>query len=101
MAKRQNKKENKTIALDRIKTLFKQAKEVWPNKTLANRYVHLARELSMKYKVPIPRELKRKFCKKCFHYLVPSVNLRVRTRKHNVVYTCQDCKHYMRYRLSD
>lgn len=90
-------KENKEIALDRIKTLFKEARAVFKkDKTLANRYVKLARELSMKYKVRIPSNLKRQFCKHCYHYLMPSVNLRVRTRDKKLVYYCLDCKHYMR-----
>ena len=88
----------KEIALDRIKTLFKEAKAVFKKDSrLANRYVKLARELSMKYKVSIPSNLKRQFCKHCYHYLMPSVNLRVRTREGKVVYYCMDCKKYMRF----
>ena len=90
--------ENKEIALERIKTLFKEARAVFKkDPRLANRYVRLARELSMKYKVPIPANLKRKFCKHCYHYLMPSVNLRVRTRQGKTVYYCMDCKKYMRF----
>ena len=93
---RQLTEENKKIALERIKTLFKEAKEV-KDKKLANRYIKLARELSMKYKVKIPSNLKRRFCKHCKHYLVHSVNVRVRTRDGKVVYYCLDCKRYMRF----
>ena len=100
MKRRYSKKpeKQKEIALDRIKTLFREAKTVFKkDPKLANRYVKLARELSMKYKVAIPPNLKRRFCKHCYHYLVPSVNLRVRTRNGKVVYYCLDCKHYMRF----
>ena len=91
-------KKSKEIALDRIKTLFKQAGSVFKkDKALANRYVKLARELSMKYKVRIPSNLKRQFCKHCYHYLMPPINLRVRTRQGKVVYYCLDCKKYMRF----
>jgi ribonuclease P protein subunit RPR2 len=95
---RRNNKNQKEIALDRIKTLFKEAKDVFSkDKALANRYVKLARELGMKYKVRIPSNLKRRFCKHCYHYLMPGVNLRVRTREGKVVYYCLDCKKYSRF----
>ena len=88
----------KTIAKERIKVLFQQAKKIFKkDKKLANRYVKLARELAMKYKVSIAPELKRKFCKHCYSYLVPSVNARIRTRAGKVVYYCMECKHYMRF----
>lgn len=95
---KKNYAKNKEIALERIKTLFKQAKAIFKeNKSLANRYVKLARELSMKHKVPIPTNLKKQFCKHCYRYLMPSVNLRVRTREGKLVYYCLDCKHFMRH----
>ena len=100
MKRRYNKKPSsqKEVALDRIKTLFKEARLVFSKDSkLANRYVKLARELSMKFKIPIPKPLKRRFCKHCYHYLMPAVNLRVRTRNGKVVYYCMDCKKYMRF----
>ena len=88
----------KEIARERIKILFKQAKSVFKkDKKLANRYVKLARELAMKFKIRIPSELKRQFCKHCYSYLMPSKNVRVRTRKGKVVYYCLECKKYMRF----
>ena len=91
-------KKEKQIALERIKVLFQQAKEVFKkDKSLANRYVKLARELSMKYKVRIPPNLKRRFCKNCYSYLMPGVNARIRTRNGKVVYYCMECKKYMRF----
>ncbi len=93
-AQSENKKE---IARERIKILFQQAKEKFPkNPELSNRYVKLARELAMKVKIRIPPELKRKFCKHCYKYLVPSKNLRVRTRNKKIVYYCLECKKYTR-----
>ena len=63
---------NKEIARERIETLFKEAKKVFnKDKSLANRYVKLARELAMKYKIRIPPPLKRRFCKHCYRYLMP------------------------------
>jgi ribonuclease P protein subunit RPR2 len=92
------RQEHKQIALERIELLFSEARDMFgKNKALAKRYVALARELSMKYKVPIPSNLKRQFCKHCGNYLMPSVNVRVRTRNGKIVYYCLDCKHFTRF----
>jgi len=89
--------ENRRIALNRINELFVQAKERFKDhSSLSNRYVQLARKISMKYKVRIPSELKRRFCRHCHSYLVPSVNCRVRTREGKMVYYCLSCKKFMR-----
>jgi ribonuclease P protein subunit RPR2 len=85
------------IAVERMKILFSRAEaEFGEHPELSNRYVELARKISMKVNVPIPRELKRKFCKKCNHYMVPGKNCRVRIGS-RVRYTCLDCGHIMRY----
>jgi len=98
MRRKYDKKQAKEIALDRVKTLFKEARNVFKkDKSLANRYVKLARELAMKFKIKIPSNLKRRFCKHCYHFLMPGENLRVRTRDGKVVYYCLDCKKYMRF----
>ena len=65
------------IAKERIEVLFKEAKGAFKeDPKLANRYVKLARKIAMKYKVRIRPELKRRFCKHCYCYLVPSKNCR-------------------------
>jgi len=92
---------NKEIALERIKILFKEAEDSFSSEPkLSNRYVSLARKISMKFKVRIPRELKRKFCKHCYKFLKPGVNLRIRTRKGTLVYYCLECKKFMRFVIS-
>ena len=94
------KESDKKEALEKIKTLFSEAKIQFDrNHSLANRYIKLAREISMKFKVKIPRELKRKFCKHCYHYLVPNKNCRVRIHKSRVIYSCFNCKKFMRFVL--
>ena len=91
---------HKDIARERIQILFKEARDVFKKKPrLADRYVYLARKIAMKYKVRIPPELKRKFCKYCHTYLVPSVNCRVRVQRGKVVYYCMKCKKFMRFVL--
>jgi len=95
-----SKEEQKKIALERIKVLFKEAAEVFPkNKALANRYVQLARNIAMKVKIRIPLEYRRRFCKHCHAYLVPGVNSRVRTRDGKVIISCLECKKFIRILL--
>jgi ribonuclease P protein subunit RPR2 len=87
-----------SIAKERIQELFRQAEEVFDeDPKLADRYVELARKISMKIKVRIPSSLKRKFCKHCYCFLKPGKNCRVRTHEGKVVYYCQKCKKYMRF----
>ena len=95
-----NKNKQKEIAQERIKKLFQQAEDVFAkNKSLANRYITLARKISMKIKVSIPLELKRKFCKHCYKFLVPGINSRVRTHNGKVIISCFECKKFMRIPL--
>jgi ribonuclease P protein subunit RPR2 len=95
------KNKAKDIANARIIRYFDMAEGVFlEDKSLANRYVTLARNTAMKYQVNIPSQYKRKFCKHCYKYLRPGVNASVRTtpggRGSHVTYTCSECKKHMR-----
>lgn len=91
------KAKQKEIAQERIFILFQEAEKAFSkNKSLANRYVTLARKIAMKTKSRIPLELKRRFCKHCYKYLQPGVNARVRTRGGKVIISCFECKNFMR-----
>ncbi len=96
---RRIKKERKRIAFQRICWLFKQAeRRAFENRMeLASRYIYLARKISMRYLVRIPKKFKRRFCKHCYSYLIPGKNCRVRLKKHKIVITCLNCKNIMRY----
>lgn len=97
--KKANAQETKRIAGERIALLFKQAdREFKENPELSNRYIKLARKISMKANIPIPKELKRKFCKKCLSYLKPGSNLRVRLNRNILIYTCGKCGNIMRFK---
>jgi ribonuclease P protein subunit RPR2 len=91
-------KKQKDIGREHIVSLFEQAEKVFKKEPkLANRYIELARKIAMKCKIRIPTNLKRKFCKHCYCYLVPGKNCRVRTHDGKVVYYCFSCKKYMRF----
>jgi len=86
------------IARERIEKLFIEAERQFKKDSkLSNRYVHLARKISMKYKVRIRPVLQKRFCKHCYIYLVPGSNCRVRLYGHKVSYYCKACKAYMRF----
>jgi len=94
------KEEKKSIALERAKQLFREADASFKSHPeRSNRYVQLARKIAMKVNLKLPKELKRKFCKHCYTYLKPNINVRVRIRKGKVIYYCFNCRKYMRYML--
>jgi ribonuclease P protein subunit RPR2 len=85
----------KSIAKERIELLFEEAEKSFkerPNDS--HRYIQLAREMGMRYRVRIPKELKRLYCKNCKKYIKPGVNATVRLsqkRFSKVVITCKEC----------
>ena len=86
------------IALERIEELFSNADaEFSTDPLISNKYVALARKISMKYKMRIPPALKRRFCKHCHSYLKQGKNCRVRVSDGKVVYYCLECKKFMRF----
>lgn len=96
-----NKSQQQDIAKERINILFHEAEKIFSkNKTLANRYVTLARKIAMKTKTKLPSLLKRRFCKHCYSYLQPGVNSRTRTRNGKVTISCLDCKKFMRIEIN-
>ena len=89
---------NVDLAGQRIERLFKLATEAYAERPdLADRYVDIARRISMRHRVSIPRELKRNICKQCYAYLQPGSNARVRADGRNVVITCLKCGGIRRY----
>lgn len=103
MKKKYQKKavEVKKLAEEHIDSLFKEAKKQFhTDPTLSNRYVEIAHNVSMKCKVKIAKENKRRFCKTCHTYLVPGNNCRIRISGHKVIYFCTKCKNFMRFPYS-
>ncbi len=90
----------KELALKRITRLLALAEQsLKDHPERSRRYVELAKKLSSKYNLTIPREMKRRICKKCDAFLLPGLNLAVRTdsQTKSVVYTCLDCGAKKRY----
>ncbi len=88
------------IAEERIERLFELADErLQDEPELSDRYVELAREIGMRYRVSIPEELRKRFCHRCYGYLKPGVNCRVRidSKNRTVNYACRNCGNVNRY----
>jgi ribonuclease P protein subunit RPR2 len=92
--KQHRKEKTRKRAREEIQYLFRLAEKA--SLPLANRYVEMARELSLRTKTPIPPDLRRRLCKSCHHMLTIS-KMTVRTKNGNVITTCPDCGHVMRY----
>src|SRR5260370_34561558 len=87
------------VARERIDLLLGQAVEILPRDTnLAKRYVGLARRISTRTKVRIPREKKHYLCKNCGQPLVPGKNARIRLRSGNsrIIISCLSCGSVLR-----
>ena len=96
--KRFDKGKEKAQARERITILFTQAQKTH-DLSLATRYVALARNLSMRFKVRIPSVFKRRFCRHCYHYLVSGKTARIRTRDSKLIIYCLSCKKFTRIPL--
>jgi len=96
--RRISKIEQKMIASRRINRLFELAEDnaLSGEIKLSDRYVELARKISMKNLTPIPKEYKRRFCKKCYQYLLPTKTCRVRISRGKVIVFCKNCRSYNR-----
>ncbi len=86
------------IASKRIDILFDLAEVEAKahNQHRANRYVELARKIGMRYNVRVPTRYRRRYCKHCHSYLLPSVTSRVRVRRKKIVIFCETCGGYIR-----
>jgi ribonuclease P protein subunit RPR2 len=93
MVQRRRKGSERKIANERIEILFRLAEReaLRGNSTRANRYASLAAKIGMRYNVRLPREFKRRYCRKCHVFLVPGKNCRVRISRGKVTTTCGEC----------
>lgn len=88
------------VAKERIKILFEKAEEGFErDPSMSHRWVKMAKKIAMRYNIRLPREMKRRVCKKCLRFLVPGTNSRVRTNAKQlaVIVTCMECGNVMRF----
>jgi ribonuclease P protein subunit RPR2 len=89
-----------SVATERFQILLDQAKKMaLTDERLSRRYVSLARKISSRTKVRIPRESKMYLCKGCGLALIPGHNAKVRLHAHTtgIVISCLSCGVVKRY----
>lgn len=91
----------KKEAIEIIPKLLKKSKDAYKegNKKLSKTYSKKIRYLSMKYKLKIPKGIKRQLCRNCYGILIPALNCRIRTNKGKLIIYCLDCKKFTRIPL--
>jgi ribonuclease P protein subunit RPR2 len=88
----------KRIARERIEVLLSRALALFPGEMAeSRRCIAIARKISTRQRVRIPRELRRLFCRKCSELLVPGYTGRVRIHSGKVIVTCLSCGKQKRY----
>jgi ribonuclease P protein subunit RPR2 len=97
-ARKQQKNLIENISIQRMWRLFELAKrEYIKNPERSERYVQLIRNISMRNRMSIPREIKRSICKHCYAFLVPGSNARYRLEEGFIVVSCKRCGNKMKY----
>lgn len=93
MARRRRKGLERRIAAERMGILLRMAQEEASagRQGRADRYVELSRRIGMRYNVPLPRTYRRRVCRRCHAFLIPSRNATVRARRGRVVIHCHRC----------
>jgi ribonuclease P protein subunit RPR2 len=80
--------------IDRLLTLSEQAVRDG-REDRARRYVGIARAISAKTRVKMPKE--RMFCRRCNAPLMPGISCTVRLSNHKVTTTCNMCGEVRRH----
>lgn len=93
------KKRQKELAKEQIDELFGlYERNLLTDEALAQRYIDLIRNIAMSFRIRLPREIKRCFCKHCYNIFTPK-NSRVRIQKSKLIYYCSNCKNFTRIPL--
>lgn len=87
--------DKKKIALERIYRLFELAEQT-NNDELQTRYLKLAKRIGEKVNISIPKELKKKFCKKCYSMKIQEIE-----KNPFLIIRCKECKFEKKYSLSE
>jgi ribonuclease P protein subunit RPR2 len=86
------------LALERIYRLFELAEEMQKEgkEKYSKRYLQLAKRIGEKLSVTIPKELKKKFCRKCY-----SMKVEEKKEKPFLIIKCTECKKEKKYSLEE
>jgi RNase P subunit RPR2 len=95
--KKNNSKQN--LALERINRLFELAIEMNKSKRedkekYVKRYLRLAKRIGESVNISIPKDLQKKYCKKCY-----SLNITTKNEDPFFIVECKDCKFVKKYSI--
>lgn len=93
-----SEKSRKDLAEGRIIAFFKNAGKCC-DAGLAKKYIKKAKGAAMHFNIKLPKELRKKFCRKCFAYLT-SKNSTIRVKRGFVAVKCLDCSTISRYKAA-
>jgi ribonuclease P protein subunit RPR2 len=92
-----------TIAKQRIRILYNQAKQTYPkNPELSRRYTRLLQRISERTRTRLPKDVRRGICRNCDTVLIQGVNTHTRIRQRrepHVATTCHTCGYVHRIPL--
>lgn len=87
-------------AMERIALLLDSAEREFRSRPdRSRRYVELASKIAMRYNLRLPANLKRRFCKECYMYMVPGLSCRTRISGGNRIMACSRCGGISRHPL--
>ncbi|MFP3132107.1 MAG: hypothetical protein RXQ77_02100 [Candidatus Nanopusillus sp.] len=99
MKKRKYNITYKNIAKRRIFELYKLAIENIDDIDLARRYIFILWKIKNKTRIKLPKELRNKFCKKCYTPWIVGKTLQIRIRKGRIIYRCLYCNKVKRFMI--
>ncbi len=99
--RRRQKQEATEIARERVGKLFDMAEEAAADGDLerADRYVEMAWNIKLKFRLKLTDYQKRLFCRKCLRFLAAGKTGRYRTEDGKLAVTCLSCGETRRYPL--
>lgn len=74
-------------AINLIKNIDTKNSNISPANLFAKRILNL----STKFKISLPRNIRRRICKNCNSFFFPNKNMRIRITNGKVSITCTDC----------
>lgn len=83
----------------KITNYFEKAKKS-PNSEITRENIRKARRLAMHFKIKLPKEARKKFCRKC-NTLFNSRNRKIRLKRGFLVFHCLNCGGISRYKAKD
>ncbi len=93
-----NKDRKIRLAKERITILFEKA-EKSDSPIAAQKYIRKAKRTAMHFNIKLPRELRKKFCRKCCSFFTLE-NCKRRIKHKFLVLKCLNCNTYNRFKIS-